>query len=219
MDLLIYEVKQHEDTFCSKMMGADWVQRYRGTFSNMPTASSFPEGCILFTEFMNALSGPAEFRAYNNLQDVTRLYNLLSEYDPERQYEIVEHTHNGESPKVGSRLIGYDVSIVYNLSLVWIALISYSPDVGQASSAIECSVMEERLQPILELFTTHFCRKLNADGLFSTFSDADLFLRCARTLNSLEPNLWESPKLMKEFAVTALYEVRDPDAVQIDCSI
>lgn len=214
MDLMIFDVAHQADSMCAKVYRATQVIRYRGTFSDVPTLGTFAPGAgtaneELFRVFMDLHDRypDDELPLIHDLDTAIHMTGLLARYEPGHQYEIVELTAHDAKPEIGRRLIGYDVSIGYNLSLVWIVFIAYEAPPEGAPIEGEWPEELKDIRPFIDLMYAYFCPKLNADGLFSTFADAEFFLRCARAQNHFHPDLWESRTLLEEFEVVGFYEV------------
>jgi len=128
-------------------------------------------------------------------QDLVAAYRRLT---PPREFEILEVTEPGSEPAVGSEFIGIDVSTALYFSLIGGSLLA---DVRASGM----SRHDEAVFRLVDIIQLHFADRLNANGLFSSLQDAQLFLDSMLALQELRPNLFEAEGV--EFACVALFAV------------
>jgi len=124
------------------------------------------------------------------LDDLAELQNVIDQYaklSPPQQFELVEATENNEPPKVGTKLLGFDLSLLFDYSLLsWGLEIcsEHADDRGNATYKI--------IRPLICLIRNYFKPQLNRWGLFDARDEAQACLDCMMALQKIHPNLWEA---------------------------
>ena len=119
------------------------------------------------------------------LAEARNLSRLLAEQNPPEHYELIELTEKNSQPSVGNELLGFDLAIDLNHSLL-----SFGLEYNLRQEGLDSA--HQALIPLLQLVTRFFRPQLNTHGLFDEYAPAEFCLDCLLSLQKLVPNIFDS---------------------------
>ncbi|NOX56958.1 MAG: hypothetical protein GXP27_21460 [Planctomycetes bacterium] len=176
--------------------------RYKGTYRAHPSyRDDLPESDDANQLFFWFVREAGEVGVVHCVQKACELVRAYERLDPPQTFDVIEVVRRTESPEIGKKYMGIDLSCCFNYSLLSWGL-HFSQDIADR---LRDSGACMRILPLLRLIEYCFVPRLNLNGLFDDWADAQLCLECMMSVQSTCPNLWESSEL--EFECVALWKV------------
>lgn len=150
--------------------------------------------------FWYANSEDGEIGIVHDLARAQELVDIYKRLTPPQFFEIVEETLDAQPPFIGKTRLGYDISTVDGISLL-----SSGLDIDRTDIELAPDDTYWTLLPLLTLIKVHFQPLLNSNGLFDTYTDAELCLNSMMALQRFRPGLWENENVV--FRVVCVWSV------------
>ena len=115
--------------------------------------------------------------------DLHQIINLYRQLNPPQIYELVEVTENTEASIVCTAFLGFDISYLFDDSLLHNRL-------SICQDMLFNENIDKIIHPLKCLVENYFQPRLNKDGLFSNYTDANFCLECMMALQGIRRNLW-----------------------------
>jgi hypothetical protein len=170
---------------------------YRGTDRAHPTyCDAAPESEEINQLFLWFLEEGGESGIVHDRPRAIHYAKLLNEQFRNQFFEVVEVFEGDASPVSPGQLLGFDLSLHFNSSLLQWGLMTFEQSNGLPNAIAE----------LCKLLSLHYTPQLNENGLFQTHEIASLCLKAMIALQSFSPNLYEGGDLSR-FAVVGLYQL------------
>ncbi len=168
---------------------------YRGTYREEPTfQDGLPETALINQGFLAYLQYYTDDKVVSKEQAIAlaKLYQERGHIFEVVGYEVCQTEERMDENEV-ALLLGYDINIGLNWSLLFQGLTwkTFLPPQG----------------PLLQLIERYFKPRLNANGLFGCFSDAQFFTDVIKSYSEVFPGSFESEQGISAMHITRLVHI------------
>jgi len=144
----------------------------------------------------------------HNVDNALQYAQLLNQFGLPNysQFEVIEVTDGNAPPKVGSQLLGFDLSADLNNSLLW----------WQFEPQPEVSALPPPIQEEVNSICKTYRPQLNSSGLFQTAETASKCLKAMDAVQGTCPFIYEAGELRQAYRVVGIYVLRSRPNPQAD---
>ena len=137
----------------------------------------------------------------SNLQRAKQIVHVYAELDPPQELEVVELTRGtAKAENETADFLGYD------LSNGVISLLDAGLKLPESTN-LPLDDLFTTLQPLFRMVEQCFRPRLNKNGLFDDYSDAQMCLQAMKALNKLYPGAYEHEDTMRTFEIIGVWHV------------